>query len=177
MARIDIPTVGWWAVSFQLTSRKWSAALGALGFVAAFTMTMPSALADPATPTLPPAPAPDSTTQAVSGDLAPPPAGVPHLLSPDNLPPGTTDAPVGSPEGRGVGYLRDLWHALQTQNVSMADALLLMTQRPMDPNAVAPPGLPAGPQQPLAAEPPAPRATPYRAPGQLFFAALTYFAT
>src|ERR1700687_340388 len=149
MARIDIPTVGWSAVSFRLSRRKRSVAVCALGFVAASTMAMPSALADPATPTSPPAPAPDSTTAAVSGDLAPPPTGVPHLLSPDNLPPGTTDAPVGSPEGRGVGYLRDIWHALQTQNVSMADALLLMTQRPMDPNAVPQPGLPAGQETPL----------------------------
>jgi hypothetical protein len=156
MARIDNPAVGWPAVSFQLTRRKRSAALCALGFVAAFIVTMPSALADPATPTPPPAPAPDTTTQAASDDLAPPPTGVPHLLSPDNLPPGTTDAPAGSPEGRGVGYLRDLWHALRTQDVSMADALLLMTQRPMDPNAVPPPGLPAGPQQPPAAGPMAP---------------------
>jgi hypothetical protein len=160
MARLDTPGVTWSVVTCPLIRRKGSIGLCALGVVTAFTMTMPSAMADPAIPTPPPAPAPDIATQAVSADPAPPPTGVPHLSSPENLPPGTTDAPVGPPESHGLAYLRDIWHAVQTQDVSMADALLLMTQRPMDPNAVPPPGLPAGPQQPLAAEPPAPTATP-----------------
>ena len=80
------------------------------------------------------------------------PAPVPHLSSPDNLPPGTTSAADDGPRSHGVTYLRELWHAYQTQEVSGADALLLLTQRPMDPGAMSPQGLPAGPQ---AAAPPA----------------------
>ncbi|SRX82225.1 hypothetical protein [Mycolicibacterium parafortuitum] len=60
---------------------------------------------------------------------APAAEGVPHLASPDNLPPGTTGAPVATP-GR-LGYLRELWHAMRTQEVSGGDALLLFTQRPL----------------------------------------------
>src|SRR5262249_9967971 len=91
-----------------------------------------SALADPLNPP-PPPPAP--------------PAGVPHLTSPDNLPPGTSNTPIGPRQGRGMAYLRELWHAVQTQDISMANALLLLTQRPLDPNATPPPGLAPGPQQ------------------------------
>ena len=61
-----------------------------------------------------------------------PPDGVPHLSSPENLPPGTTDAPPDGDQPRTLGYLRDLWHAVQTQEVSGRDALLLLTQRPMN---------------------------------------------
>lgn len=65
-----------------------------------------------------------------SGAVAAAPAeGVPHLPTPDNLPPGTTQAPS---EGSKLGYIRDLWHAVRTQDVTMSDALLLFTQRPMD---------------------------------------------
>jgi hypothetical protein len=76
------------------------------------------------------------------------------LSSPENLPPGTTDVPVDPQQGRGISYLRDLWHAVQTQDISGRDALLLLTQRPLDPNAVPRNGLPAGPQAPLPAAPP-----------------------
>ena len=61
-----------------------------------------------------------------------PPDGVPHLSSPENLPPGTTDTPPDAGQPRTLGYLRDLWHAVQTQEVSGRDALLLLTQRPMN---------------------------------------------
>ncbi len=59
---------------------------------------------------------------------------------------------VGPTQPR-LTYLRELWHAMQTQEVSGSDALLLLTQRGMDANAAPPPGMPAGPQAPL---PPAP---------------------
>lgn len=118
-----------------------------LGAIAGLVITSPSALADPPTPA-PPPPAPSIATQAGSTDAAAPPDGVPHLMSPDNLPPGTSDQPVGPPEGPGLTYLRELWHAVQSQDISKRDALLLLTQRPMDPNSAPPPGLAPGPQPP-----------------------------
>ena len=74
---------------------------------------------------------------------------MPHLSSPENLPPGTSDVPLEPEQGRGTSYLRDLWHAVQTQDISGKDALLLLTQRPLDANAMPTNGLPAGPQAPL----------------------------
>jgi hypothetical protein len=130
-----------------------SAAFCASGVVAAFVMASAPAMAEPLDPAPPLPPDQDATTQAVASDLAPAPAGVPHLSSPENLPPGTTDNPVEPPQGRGLAYLQDLWHAMHTQDVSMNGALLLLTQRPLDAKAVPPPGVPAGPQQPLPAEP------------------------
>jgi hypothetical protein len=112
------------------------------------------------------------TTQAAAGDPAlpaPPPAEVPHLSSPQNLPPGTTDVPVDpGRSGRG-SYLRDLWHAVQTQDISGKDAaILFLTQRPMDANAMPTNGLPTGPQAPPGTPPPlgapAPDAPPPDAP-------------
>jgi hypothetical protein len=101
---------------------------------------------------------PAATLAAPPADTlaAAPPAEVPHLSSPENLPPGTSDVPLDQ-QGRGLSYLRDLWHAVQTQDVSGRDALLLLTQRPMNPTAAPPPGVPAGPM-PLAA--PAPLTDP-----------------
>jgi len=90
---------------------------------------------------------------------------VPHLSSPQNPPPGTSDEPVGPPESRSLTYLRELWQAVQTQDVSARDALLLLTQRPLDPNAAPPPGVAANPQPPVsAAQPPAPAEPPPPAP-------------
>ena len=114
-----------------------------------------AAPADPAidTPAPTPGPAPDGTVQPAAVDLATPPDGVAHLSSPENLPPGTTDTPPDN-SGHGVSYLRDLWHAVQTQEVSGKDALLLLTQRPMNADAVPPPGMPASPTPPAAPLPP-----------------------
>jgi hypothetical protein len=182
-------------------------AAGALGFVAALTLTAPMALADPlqsepvmpvaspATPVEPapggpapgpaplaapaeappaapvaaaidpaigtpaPTPAPDGTVQPVAVDPASPPKPVPHLSSPENLPPGTTDTPLDS-QGNGVSYLRDIWHAYQTQEVDGKGALLLLTQRPMDADAVPPPGMPANPTPPLPLDAPPPPPAP-----------------
>jgi hypothetical protein len=127
----------------------------------------PIAPADPAIPAPAPmaAPAPgpgsDSTIQTAAGDPATPADGVPHLSSPENLPPGTTDVPPDAGQPRTLGYLRDLWHAVQTQEVSGRDALLLLTQRPMNPDSGPPRGMPANPTPPLVPEPaPAPPAEP-----------------
>lgn len=105
--------------------------------------------AEAADPTLIAAPeAVSLTPEAVQQDLEAPPDGVPHLPSPENLPPGTTQTRA---EGRTMGYLRDLWHAIQTQDVTGADALLLFTQRPMDARAAPPPGVPTTPLGPQSA--------------------------
>jgi hypothetical protein len=143
LVRIDIETA---------MSRARTVMSGALGIVAALTLSAP-AYADPASapgPAPGPAsgPAQDATVQAVGTDPVPPPDGVPHLSSPQNLPPDTTSTPPEDNQQRGLGYLRDLWHAVQTQDVSGRDALLLLTQRPLDPNAAPPPGLPPGPTPP-----------------------------
>jgi hypothetical protein len=142
-----------------------------VGLGVAAALSTPTASADPvAAPDLPvPAPAPASAVlpgpvpappaPVDAAALAAPapggPAEVPHLFSPENPPPGTSTTPVAPSGSRGLSYIRDLWHAVQTQEVSGGDALFLLTQRPLDPNATPPPGMPAGPQAPV---PPAPAA-------------------
>ncbi|MGH3677868.1 MAG: transglycosylase family protein, partial [Mycobacterium sp.] len=110
-----------------------------------------------------PAPAFDAANQAMSGDIPVPPEGVPHLISPENLPPGSTIDPSAMPaESPNVTYLKDLWHAIQTQEITGKDALLALTQRPLTtpapenipappaPGAEVPPPLPPAPGQPPA---------------------------
>lgn len=158
-----------------------SVAGGTVAAIAALTLAAPSAYAEPDVPPPLPVPAPPLsaeqaiTTQAAVGDPAVPPAApappaeVQHLSSPQNLPPGTTDVPLdGRQSGRG-SYLRDLWHAVQTQDISGKDAaILFLTQRPMDANAMPTNGLPTGPQVPPGSPPPlgapAPDAPPPGAP-------------
>ena len=138
-----------------------SAAIGALGAVTAVTLAAP-ALAQPLIPAPPPPAPPPVQAQAAGDPAAPPPAPaeVPHLASPDNLPPGTIDDPVAPSQPR-LTYLRELWLAMQTQEVSGSDALLLLTQRGLVANSTPPPGMPPGPQAPL---PPAPAPAPPPAP-------------
>lgn len=109
------------------------------------------AMADPADPAPNPAPAapadpaPAPAADPAASDPTAPAKSVPHLSSPENLPPGTTaDAPTQS--GGRLSYWRQLWQAYHTQEVSGGDALLLLTQRPLDANATPPAGMPAGPQ-------------------------------
>jgi hypothetical protein len=153
-------------------------AVGALGTVAAM-MLAPSAMADPDAPAPPmpvpgpalpgpalPGPADQSVTaQAAPGDPAAqpdpdappaPPAEVQHLSSPQNLPPGyTLDQGQADPgEGRNLSYLRDLFHAYQTQEIDGKGALLLLTQRPLDPNSMSTNGMPNGPIAPPGTPPP-----------------------
>jgi hypothetical protein len=109
----------------------------------------PFAVEAPAAAPATPAPTPDGTVPPAAVALTTPPDGVPHLSSLQNLPPGTTDTPPDN-QGGGVSYLRDIWHAYQTQEVDGKGALLLLTQRPMDADAVPPPGMSANPTPPTA---------------------------
>ncbi len=96
-----------------------------------------------------PAPAFDAANQAVTGDLPVTPAEIPHLTSPENLPSGTTMDETALPaRGPNVTYLKDLWHAIQTQDVTGKGALLALTQRPLTTPAqenVNGPGMAPGP--------------------------------
>jgi hypothetical protein len=157
-------------VTIDVKATVLSVVTAGVGVIGALTLA-PQALADPlpvvplppgptpADPAVIIPPAPDGTVQAASADPATPPDGMPHLSSPENLPPGTTDSPPDPDKPRGLTYLQDLWHAVQTQEVSGKDALLLLTQRPMNADAVPPPGMPANPTPPLPPEAP-PEAPP-----------------
>jgi hypothetical protein len=68
----------------------------------------------------------DGTTAVTA---AAPADGVPHLPSPDSPPPGTSDEPVGPDTNPNVSYLKDLWHAVQNQEIDRSDLLLALTQR------------------------------------------------
>ena len=115
-----------------------------------------------------PGPAYDAANEAMTGQLPALPDGVPHLASPDNPPPGTTTDPSQVPgsSGPNVTYLKEIWHAIQTQDISGKDALLALTQRPLttpDAPGGAAPNLPVAPADP-AAPPPAPDAPPVLPP-------------
>lgn len=105
--------------------RRAAAGLGAL--IALTLLTAPGAGADSIDPAEPSSPA------AVEAA----PAAMPHLPSPDNLPPGTTQT---APERRTLGYLRDIWNSVRTEDVTMSDMLFLIAQRPM---TAAPPAAPS----------------------------------
>jgi len=146
-----------------LLRRAWLG-VAALGVSAAF-LAAPAALADSTDPGPPPSPVPvpvavptDPAAQPVAAPASQLADGAPHLPSPDNLPPGTTDTP---PQTRSLGYLRDILHAIGNHDVSMNDALLLLAQRPM--SATAGPGQSPGPSGPVgssAAVPVAPAVPP-----------------
>ncbi len=141
-------------MKFELVAKA-ATVLGAAA-VATLLAAAPSAVAEPAQPPAPqPLPAENPATVLAPQPLLvegpapllaqqPPPAegpatalaapapateGIPHLASPENLPPDTSAAPPTDTSR--LGYLRDLWHAMQTQEVSGSDALLLLTQRPL----------------------------------------------
>ena len=99
-----------------------------------------------------PAPALDAANQAMTGELPAAPAEVPHLASPQNLPTGTTmDESTLPAQSANVTYLKELWRAIQTQDITGKDALLALTQRPMSTpepgseNLNAGPGIAPGP--------------------------------
>ncbi|SEH63969.1 Transglycosylase-like domain-containing protein [Mycolicibacterium rutilum] len=97
----------------------------------------------------PPAPAP------VDPLVAPAAPEVPHLVSPQNLPPGTTvDRAQVATDSPNVSYLKEIWHAIQTQEITGKDALLALTQRPLttpDAPGGAAPNLPVDPAAPAPA--------------------------
>ena len=105
--------------------RRAATGLGAL--IALTLLTAPGAGADPIDPADPSSPA------AIEAA----PAATPHLPSPENLPPGTTQT---APERRTLGYLRDIWNSVRTEDVTMSDMLFLIAQRPM---TAAPPAAPS----------------------------------
>ena len=116
------------------SARRAPAGLGAL--IAMALLTAPSAGAEPIDPAGPSSPAAvEAPPSPASVEAAP--AAVPHLPSPENLPPGTTQT---APEQRTLGYLRDIWNTVRTDDVTMSDMLLLIAQRPMN---AAPPAAPS----------------------------------
>ena len=54
----------------------------------------------------------DAANQVASGEFPALTAEVPHLASPENLPPGASPAPVSPPQGDGPGFLRKLWNKI-----------------------------------------------------------------
>ena len=143
----------------------------------------PLAPADPAVPPVAPTvapatpvPAPADPAIAAPADpaiaavapadpaVAAPAEGVSHLPSPDSPPPGTSTDP-GTPGGNpNVSYIKDLWHALQNDEIDREELLLALAQRsftgpvPTDGPAPAPgntvPAAPAPAPAPGAAVPP-----------------------
>ena len=73
------------------------------------------------------------------------------------------DPTVRDPENPNVSYLKDLWHAVQNQEISGKEALLMgLAQRGMDtpyPEQAVGPNVPISPAHPAAA-PPLPDAPP-----------------
>jgi hypothetical protein len=115
------------------------------------------------------APAGEPTAPTPAVIAAAPTDGAQHLPSPDSLPPGTSDTPVGPETNPNVSYLKDLWNAFQNKEVDRNDLLLALTQRSLTgplpggsiPTAVVADGsaaamtpvlapIPAGPVVPLA---------------------------
>jgi hypothetical protein len=122
-----------------------------------------------------PTPAFDAANQAITDPAAAlpvPPNGVPHLASPDSLPPGSTmDPDANGADSPNVSYLKDLWQAVQSHDISGKEALIMgLSQRGMNtpypeqgpgPNVPIAPGAPADPAAP---PPPAPEAPPILPP-------------
>lgn len=111
-----------------------------------------------------PAPAFDLANQAITDGALPVPAnGIPHLASPDALPPGATlDPSAAGVDSPNVSYLKDLYNAVQNHDISGKEALLLgLAQRGMNtpyPNQAPGPNVPITPgDAPL---PPAPAPLP-----------------
>jgi hypothetical protein len=120
-----------------------------------------------------PGPAFDAANQAMTEPAAAlpvPPSGVPHLTSPENLPPGATmDPSATAGDSPNVSYLRDLWQAVQSHDISGKEALIMgLSQRGMNtpyPQQAPGPNVPITPADPAAAPPaPAPGPAPILPP-------------
>lgn len=129
------------------------------GGFAALSFASP-AVAEPAPPPPTPAPVVDGAVVQTA------PEGVPHLPSPEALPPGSTMDPtvMAGAESPNVSYLRDLWHAVQNQELSGKEALLLgISQRNLNtpiPAQAPGPNVPITPGDPAAVPTAAPPAAP-----------------
>src|SRR6202007_2035919 len=92
------------------------------------------------------------------------PDGVPHLASPDSLPPGSTMDPDANSanDSPNVSYLKDLWQAVQSHDISGKEAwIMVLSQRGMNtpyPQQAPGPNVPITPGAPAAPPPPAPGA-------------------
>jgi hypothetical protein len=138
--------------------------IASAGGLAALWFAAPAG-ADPA---LPPAPEPAVPTVPEPAQAGPtavaqaPVDGIPHLPSPDAPPPGSTMDPsvMAGAESPNVSYLRDLWQAVQSQEISGKEALLLgISQRNLNtpiPAQAPGPNVPITPGDPV----PAPAAPP-----------------
>ena len=116
-----------------------------------------------------PAPPPDAPADVApapaAAPLSTPPDGMPHLASPDALPPGATmDPSAQSTENPNVSYLKDLWHAVQNQEISGKQAVIMgLAQRGMNtpiPEQAAGPNVPVSGANLAPATPPAPGIAP-----------------
>ncbi|MET0473867.1 MAG: hypothetical protein ABW001_04430 [Mycobacterium sp.] len=130
----------------------------------------PGPLPPPAPVSTDPAPPPAATTvQSADTEAAPlPPNGVPHLASPDALPPGSTMEPQDN-DSPNVSYLRDLWQAVQNHEISGKEALVMgLAQRGMNtpyPDQAPGPNVPVTPADPAQSPPAAPALPVPPAPG------------
>ncbi len=122
-----------------------------------------------------PGPAYDTANQAMTDPAAALPTlpdGVPHLASPDSLPPGSTMDPAATAgDSPNVSYLKDLWQAVQNHDISGKEALIMgLSQRGMNtpyPEQAPGPNVPVTPPppaDPAAPPPPAPDAPPILPP-------------
>ena len=113
-----------------------------------------------------PQPAMGIVNQAISGQLPVPADGIPHLISPESLPPGTTMDPNALPPTRpNVSYLRQIWNAVQDHQITGKDALIAVgTQRSLVGSGPAQAPGPNVPLTPGVGLPPAPGAPVLPAP-------------
>jgi hypothetical protein len=119
--------------------------------VASSPAAVPAVASSPAVPS--PGPSATASVDPAAATNTATATPVSHLTSPQNLPPGTTDAAPQAPTR--LGYLRDVLQAIRSEDVTMSDALLLLAQRPMDAKPTAGSSLAAGPSAPTGTSVPA----------------------
>jgi hypothetical protein len=73
-----------------------------------------------------PPPLYDAANQLAT-DLPAPPGGLPNLASPNGGPPDLGQLPE---QARNLDYLKQLWTAVQSQDINMNDSLLKLPQQP-----------------------------------------------